>query len=102
MPFIADECRPEESDSHQKTFKPSWSSGDFYAKMEPKSNHSKISSEELRATQLRLYLLLIEAQDRLERERGLVRTFPGRRPSDVRSKTDGGVDDSSTPDGKST
>lgn len=33
-----------------------------------------VSNEELRSTQARLYRLLVEATDRLERERGLPRT----------------------------
>lgn len=104
MPYIAAPCSTEESDPPRQTSKPLSLPGSFYAKMDSKPAASKIPSEELRATQLRLYLLLVEAQDRLERERGLVRTFPGRRRrlSDGPSNVDGVADDASTPEDKAT
>lgn len=102
MPFIADSCTPEESGQSNETFEPLWSSGKSFTAMDSRPNPGKVSDEELRATQARLYLLLIEAQDRLERERGLVRTTLAERPKDSRLTTDVAAEDSSASDDKAT
>lgn len=100
MPFVDDSCGPEESGRPNKTFEPFWSSRKPSAAMNSRPNDIKVSDEELRATQTRLHLLLIEAQNQLLRERGLVRIIPIRGSSNKASAEDGPADDSSTSDDK--
>lgn len=72
MPFIDDPYRSEEPAFTYHNFDVQWSFDDLDPMMQPDTPRSEqVSPEELRATQARLHRLLVEAQDRLVRERGL-------------------------------
>ena len=105
MPWITP-CRSEESALSRDT---TFESQRFYEShlptMQPNPRGTPVSPEELRATQARLHRLLVEAQDRLARERGLTRTATaetprtngeaeGSAPSDDKPKTNGEPDSS--------
>lgn len=57
--------------------------------MQPTPRATPASNDELRVVQARLYRLLVEAQDRLARERGLTRFPTAAEQSQTNRETDG-------------
>jgi hypothetical protein len=105
MPWINDiPFKPEHSAHPDDFLKSPWPFRDFSSTMQPSQRTTPVSSEELRATQARLYVLLVQAQDRLRREQGRPRIIAtelsltdeqanGRPTSGNRSKTNGETND---------
>jgi hypothetical protein len=92
MPWIDTAiCRFEEPTEPHDTFEAQLFVRNLPRKMQPNPRGTPGSQDELRATQARLYRLLVEAQDRLIRERGLAPTAPAEPP-----RTNGDADGSAT------
>jgi hypothetical protein len=93
MPWInSAPCWSEEPADSHNTFEARLLARDLPPrKMQPNPRGTSGSQDELRATQARLYRLLVDAQERLRRERGLAPTMPAEPP-----RTNGEADGSGT------